>query len=187
MSRTSIVSIASVTLLAIGVAYWLNAGEPKRPWPKPTPPPPASEVYHESTEPVPTEEEVTRALEGQIDRIEAEIEGALQGGDAQRREAAFVFLLPGLLQIEPDRVAAMVARQAPGAKRDLLRNQVTRLWTSQDLRAAVKWMHTLDDEERRVSGRLAVAELKPVEPLQAAMLAKELGLERDPVPRVTAR
>jgi hypothetical protein len=177
MSRTSILGIVSATLMAIGTAYWLSAGEPKRPWPKPTPPPEASPVYHDVDEPIPTVEEVDRAIATHNERAEAEILAALAQGDVARREAAVVFLLPELVQVEPGRVVAMVARQEPGPMRERLRDEVALIWASQDLPAATRWLLTLDEAERKKSARAAVEMLMPVEPLQAAALARELGLD----------
>ena len=50
--------------------------------------------------------------------IELEIERALHGRDPQQREAAFTFVLPELIQVEPKRVVALFERQKPGEARE---------------------------------------------------------------------
>jgi hypothetical protein len=177
MSRTSIVSIVSATLLAIGTAGWLYADGPPRKWPKPTPPPPPSPIYLESNEKVPTEQEIARDIEEHGARLEYEIDQALDGRSEQRREEVFVFLLPELLQTEPERVVAMLARRDAGKARDRLRQEVTRQWVVLDQEAAARWIKTLDGEERRDSTRLAVATIQPIDPGQAQGLGRELGYD----------
>jgi hypothetical protein len=174
MSRTSIVSIVSATLLAVGAACWIYADEPPRKWPKPTPPPPPSPIYHDVKEKVPTEAEITRDLEEHSSRLEYEIDRALDGDDEQRREEVFVFLLPELLQQEPERVVAMVARREPGPARDRLREEVTRQWVSLDQQAATRWIKSLEGRERADSSKLAVATLKPIDPALAEALSRDL-------------
>ena len=66
-----------------------------------------------------------------------EIERALVARDPQQRETAFNFLLPELLQAEPQRVVDMVARQEPGEARDALRDEVARQWITRDRDAAI--------------------------------------------------
>lgn len=192
MHRTSSIVVLATTLLALGSACQPNAGEPvasnrganevnKRPrvWPKPTPPPDASPVYHDLTERVPTEEEIARDAHGRNAQLQANIENALRGSDAQQREAAAVFLLPELLQVESARVLEILARQPAGASRDLLINDVARIWVAQDVQAATSWMKTLPAEERRDAGIAAVTALLPFEPATALRLARDLDLEDD--------
>jgi hypothetical protein len=183
MSRTSILSIVSVTLIAIGSAYWINAREARRPWPKPTPPPPPSPIYHESNERVQTEAEIERDAAEHTARLQWEIEQALAGKEADRREAVFVFILPELLQVEPERVIAMVASQAPGEARERLRTEVARQWVVRDLPAAARWMKTLEDRERRASAKAAISTLMPIDPSLASVLAKELSVGVDDNPK----
>ena len=177
MKPTSIVSLVATTLLGVGSAVWLNAGEERnKPWPKPTPPPPASSLFEPSPEPAQTSEEIDRDLAEHDDRIEREIELALDSKDPKRREAAFVFLLPELLQVSPKRATAMVDRQAPGDARDTLRTELTRQWIATDAGGAIAWIKSLDDEERDASARIAVAWIAPHDPKAALRLAHELGL-----------
>jgi hypothetical protein len=177
MSRTSIVSIVSATLLAIGTAYWLNASEPRRKWPKATPPPPPSPIYHEVKEPVPTEQDIARQAEEHTARLQSEIERALDGRDEDRIQAVFVFLLPELIQLEPHRVVAMVAAREPGKVRDRLRTEVARQWVLKDQRAATEWIKSLEERERRAAAKVAVTELQPIDPLQATLFAKEFAAD----------
>jgi hypothetical protein len=176
MSRTSLLSIVSATLVLVGTAYWINAREPRKPWPKPTPPPPPSDVYIDSKERVLTEEEIAQVAAEHDARAEAEIEAALHGNDEVRLQGAFVFLLPEMLQLDPGRVVALVARQQPGRHRDRLRTEVTRQWVMKDLPAAAQWMRTLDDRERRHSAKIAIDLLTPIDPAQVALLVKELAI-----------
>jgi hypothetical protein len=177
MKPTSLVTLVVTTLL-VGSAVWLNAGEerPKKPWPKPTPPPPASAIFEPSLERAQTAEEIDRDLAEHDDRIERELELALDSRDPARREAAFVFLLPELLQVSPKRVTAMVDRQEPGNTRDTLRTELTRQWIATDPGEALAWIKTLNAEERRASARAAVAWIAPLDPKAALRLAHELGL-----------
>jgi len=99
--------------------------------------------------------------------------------DPQQRETAFTFLLPELLQVEPKRIVAMVVRQEPGDVRDLLRDEVARVWIQADERAAVDWIKTLDEAERSSAANTAVAVIASRDPGGAIELADELGVGRD--------
>lgn len=176
MKPTSIVTLVLATLLCVGSAVWLSASEKRKPYPKPTPPPPASPIYHPSPERAQTAEEIDRDLLEHDSRVEREIELALVSNDAQRREAAFTFLLPELIQVAPQRVIAMVARQEKGEARNTLRTEVTRQWIARDAREAIAWIKSLDDAERRASAITAVAWIAPHDPIAARKLADELGV-----------
>jgi hypothetical protein len=150
MRPTSIVTLVVAALLGVGAAFWIDAGEkPQRHWPKPTPPPPASPIYTQSSEHAWTEEEIAQQAGEHNARLEAEIESALDSKDARRREAAFTFLLPELVQVDPARVVAMVARQRPGEARHTLITEVARQWIAMDPEAADLWIQTLPEPERR--------------------------------------
>jgi len=186
MSRISIISIAAVALLAAGTAYWLNASEvprsrAERPrvWPKPTEPPPASPNYHDLKEAVPSEADIERATQEYPLKAEQTIERALLAGDAQDREAAFAYLLPELLQTEPERVLGLLARLEPGTARDTLRREIAQLWIHQDTAATARWLKSLDDTERRETAVTAVTALAPFEPEQARALARELDVSSE--------
>ena len=177
MKPTSIVTLVLVTLVGVGSAYFLSAHEARLPpWPKATPPPPPSPIYTSSTERVQTEEEIALMAQGHNQMIEREIESALQGNDPQRREAVFTFLLPELIQVDPDRVVAMVARQPPGKARNMLRTEVAQQWIARDVSASVAWMKSLSDDERRASAAAAVASIAGYDPVTASAVALELGL-----------
>jgi hypothetical protein len=180
MKPAPIVTIVCATLIAIGTAYWLDAREPRKPYPKATPPPPPSPVYTPSKEPVPTTEEIDKAAREHNAQLGLAIERALVASNPQQRETAFTFLLPELLQVEPERVVAMVARQEPGEARDALRNEVARQWITRDRDAAIKWMKSLENtDERRDSAQVAVAALAAIAPEQAIYVADQLGVGRD--------
>ena len=99
--------------------------------------------------------------------------------DPQQRETAFTFLLPELLQVEPKRIVDLVAKQEPGEVRDLLRDEVARVWIQADERAAVDWIKTLDEAERSSAANTAVAVIASRDPAGAIELADELGVGRD--------
>jgi hypothetical protein len=178
MNRTSIITLVAVTLAGIGTVLWLHATEPRKPWPKPTPPPPASTVFVPSKEHSSSVEEIEREALSHYQQLELAIERSLVAKDPQQRETAFTFLLPELLQVEPKRIVAMVVRQEPGDVRDLLRDEVARVWIQADERAAVDWIKTLDDAERSSAATAAVAVIASRNPGGAIELADELGVGR---------
>jgi hypothetical protein len=176
----TIVAVTVVALFAaIGTAYRLDAREARKPYPKATPPPPASQVFTEVQEPVPDEAQIEARARDHTALLERQIELALAARDAQQREGAFSFLLPELLQVEPERVVAMVARQERGEPRDVLRDEVAQQWVGRDVDAAITWMKSLEDPERLRAAKLAVASLAPIAPEQAIYVAHqfEVGLD----------
>jgi hypothetical protein len=177
MRPISILAVVLLTLFGVGAAFWLDAAEkPRRHWPKPTPPPPPSPIYTLSTERAWSEEEIEQQARGHNAQLEMEIERALVTKDARRREAVFTFLLPELLQVEPQRVIEMVARQGPGEARNTLLAEVARQWIAQDPGAAVRWMKTLPENERRTSATTAVESIVAQSPAEAAELASDFGV-----------
>ncbi len=178
MKSTSLISLIAVALAGIGTAFWLSAKEPRKPWPKPTPPPPASPVYTPSKERAATVEEIEQSARSHNDQLELAIASSLVARDPRQREAAFTFLLPELLQVEPKRVVALVAKQERGPVRELLRDEVARVWIQTDERAAVEWMKSLDESERRSTANVAVAAIAWRDPAGAAELAEDLGIGR---------
>jgi hypothetical protein len=176
MKPAYIATIVTAALIAIGAALLMGAKENRKPWPKPAPPPPPSPIYHPSSERVPSEAEIAQQLSTLYQRNELEIERALHGKDPQHREAAFTFLLPELIQVEPRRVVAMFDRQKPGEARETLRTEIARQWTAMDLDAAVAWMKSLDDHERRASATDAVNSIAPYAPAVAHRLEREFDL-----------
>ena len=176
MKPTSIAALGLVTLLGVGITYWLGAHEGRRHWPTPTPPPPPSPIYTPSNERVPTAAEIALQAQGHNQMLELVIERALVANVPQQRETAFTFLLPELIQVEPTRVVALVARQTPGEARDVLRTEVARQWIAQDPHAAVVWMKSLSNDERRASASAAVDAIAAHSPDEAMDLADEFGL-----------
>jgi hypothetical protein len=178
---TSFATIVIATLLAVGGAVWIGASEPPRrkPYPKPTPPPPASPIYHDVKEPAPDAEEIARLAREHDDMLVLEVERALAARDPQRRETVFTFLLPELIQVAPQRLAALCERQK-GEAREVLRTELAQQWITRDRDAAIRWMKSLPDEaERRDSAMAAVRTLASVAPNQAIYVADQFGVGRD--------
>ncbi len=179
MRTKVILAFVAFTLLAGGSAFFLEAGEqPRRPYPKATPPPPPSPIYTPSPDRVPTSEEVDLALAMRDDLQLAQLDRALGSRDPQAREAAFTFLLPALIQTVPRRVVDLLARQ-DGEARDTLRTELARQWITQDRDAAMRWMAALPPEERRVAAYAAVRTLADVAPDQAIHVADAFDIGRD--------
>jgi hypothetical protein len=117
---------------------------------------------------------------GRAEQIALAIERALVARDPQQRETAFAFLLPELIDIEPARVAALVARQDPGETRDALRDEVVRTWIARDRDAAVVWIGTLEDErELEAAATMAVRTLGATSPPEAIEVADQFGIGRN--------
>jgi len=178
------ITIVAVTVVAlgaaIGTAYRLDAREAPKPYPKATPPPPASQVFEPSKEPAPNEEQIEAQARDHNAQLEQVIERALVARNPQQRETAFTFVLPELLQVEPQRVVALLRRQEPGEARDTLRDEVARQWITRDRDAAIQWMKSLDNEaERRHAAQVAVDSLAAFAPDQAIYVADQFGIGRD--------
>ena len=107
------------------------------------------------------------------------IERALVSSDSRQRETAFNESLPRLLDAEPARVIDLVARQE-GETRNLLRDEVVRLWIRKDRDAALVWMGSFENEwERKASATIAMRTLAAIEPAQAIAVADQFGVGRD--------
>jgi len=177
MRLISIATLVLATVFATSAALCMGNGEkPKRHWPKPTPPPPPSPIYTESREHVPDEEEIAQMASSHYDRLETELEGAMLSRNRQRREAAFVFILPELVQVDSSRVVGLCERLPKGEPRDTLQAELTRAWVARDTTSAIRWMKTLPDHERRASTAVAVEMLFARNPSGAADLADQMGL-----------
>jgi hypothetical protein len=181
MKPTSIATLVIATLVAIGSACWIGAREPsvRKPYPKATPPPPASPIYTESRESAPSLEDIEREAREHDARTELAIERAVHGHDATAREMAFVFLLPELIQVAPERAVALVARQKSGEARDVLRMEVARQWITRDRDSAIRWIESLEEPERSAAAHDALRVLTPVAPEQAIYVADLFGIGRD--------
>lgn len=181
MKPASIVAVVIVALIAAGSAMLIDAGErPRRkPYPKPTPPPPASPIFHDVREPAPDAEEIARMASEHEEALLLEVERALVARNPDRREAAFTFLLPELIQVAPQGLAALYERQR-GEARELLRVELARQWIAMDRDAAIRWIRSLPDEaECRHSVREAVRALAPVAPQDAIYVAAQFELGTD--------
>ena len=115
----------------------------------------------------------------QPEQLVAEIERALVSADPQQRETAFNSLLPRLLQEQPGSVVALVARQAPGDTREVLREEVTRQWIGLDRDTAIEWIDTLGEAEKKSSALTAMRTLAASSPAQAVAVADRFGVGRD--------
>jgi hypothetical protein len=179
LMKPTIITIICAALIAIGAAYWLDAGElsHRTPYPKATPPPPPSPEFTPSPERAPTAREIDKASREHYALLQMSIERALVARDPQQRETAFTFLLPELLQVEPARVVQMMKKQEPGEARDALRREVARQWVMRDREAAVGWIKSLEnDAERRDAAEIAVSALAAVAPDQAIEVADQFGI-----------
>jgi hypothetical protein len=108
------------------------------------------------------------------------IERALVARDSRQRDTAFAFLLPELIELDPVRVAALVARQEPGETRDVLRDEVVRLWIVRDADAAIAWIGTLENAaELKASAATAMRTLAASSPARAIEVADQFGIGRD--------
>ena len=175
-----VIGTALTLIVAIGAAYRLDAREPRKPYPKATPPPPPSAIFTPAKEPAPSAEDIERHAQEHAATLALEIERALYARDPHRRETAFTFLLPELLQFEPERAVDMVARQEPGEARDALRDEVARQWITRNPDPAISWLKSFENEaERRASAQVAVQTLAAVAPGQAIYVADQLGVGRD--------
>jgi hypothetical protein len=112
-------------------------------------------------------------------QLALEIERALVATDTRQRETAFAQMLPELLVSEPQRVVELLARQQPGEARDALREEITRQWIQRDPAAAMEWMRSLADAERRASATTAMRTLAAYAPVQAIQVAEEFGVGLD--------
>lgn len=186
MIKPSIATLAAVSVIALGTAVWLGAHDshhrrpkPIVPYPKATPPPPPSPDFTPAAEPAPTAEEIEREAREHVDVLMGNVERALAARDPQRREVVFTFLVPELVQVAPQRLVELVQREEPGEARDTLRGELARQWISRDRDAAVGWMKSLGDQERRAAAMEAVRVLADIAPDQAISVADELGVGRD--------
>ena len=188
MPKSLATALLATTLLLVSTACspedaarHPEQGTYKRPkiWPKPTDPEPASPIYHDLDEKVPTEEEIARDIADHNAQLEAAVEGVLKDGDMLSRETVFVYVLPELLQVEPRRLVDLHARLAPGEARETLRTEIAQLWAATDPAAAARWMKSLGDPERRAAAVTAVTRIAAWDPKTATALADEFGIGRD--------
>jgi hypothetical protein len=187
MKKPLVIILSATALLALSTACIPKEERkpeeayprPKGEWPKPTEPPPASPVYHDVDEWIATEEDIARADRDHNTLLTQEIEEALTTKDLVRRENAFVYLVPELLQVEPQSLVALHAKLKAGPERDLLRQEMAQIWSSSNTVAAARWMRSLDDDELRRAALEALTTLAEHEPFKAISLADDLGLAKD--------
>ncbi len=124
--------------------------------------------------------ELSAADHARAQQIAFGIERALVARDPRQRETAFAFLLPELIELYPERVVVMMAKQEPGETRDALRDEVVRQWIVRDRDGAVAWMGSLEDKtEREASATLAMRTLAATSPADAIEVADKFGIGRD--------
>jgi len=177
MKPSSIAALVLITLVGIGATHWLGASETRRQWPKPGPPPPPSPIYHDSKERAPTAEEIARMAYEHNAVLELEIQRALISRDPLRREAVFTFLLPELIQVDPQRVAALFERQRNGEARNTLRTEVARQWIARDPKGAIEWMKSLGKADSRASAIVAMNSVAAYDPKLSKTIADEFDIK----------
>lgn len=182
MPRTRISALVCLALLSLGTACSSEVeGTYKRPkiWPKPTEPPPASPIYHDVKEWIPSEEDIEREARDHNALLTAEVAKALATTDLVRRETVFVHIVPELLQVEPQRLVDLHAGLEPGPQRELLRGELARQWTHSDAPGAIRWMNSLEGAERRDAAVAAVTSVAFHDPRMALALADEFQIEHE--------
>ena len=96
MKSRPIPTIFAAMLIAVGSAHCADPleGTYERPkvWPKATPPPDASPIYHDVKEHVPDESAIEDDAASYYGRMASEVAAAVKSANAQKREAALVFL-----------------------------------------------------------------------------------------------
>ena len=177
-SSTVLVSTAvAAVLIGGGIAYFLDGRE--------TASAGAASASHPAAPDAPSGERVVPVDAGEpasperAQQLALEIERALVARDPQQRETAFNSLLPELMLAAPARVVDIVARQQPGETRDVLREEVTRQWIRLNRDAAIEWIGSLEDAERRASATIAMRTLAASDPAQAIDVADRFGAGRD--------
>jgi hypothetical protein len=181
MKRSSITLISAAVLAiatALGAAHFFAAPEGHVPAVAPTALLP-SRTDASPAIPAPPAAQPDRPAPERHRALALAIERALVAADPQQRETAFAFILPELIEQDPQRVIAMVARQEPGEARDSLRDEVARLWITRDRDAAVAWMMSFDVAEREASATIAVRTLAASAPAQAISVADQFGIGRN--------
>jgi hypothetical protein len=169
-------AVMVAVLIGGGVVYFLGDGEAQVPRAENAPPLAAREAGSIDRAPAEVTDTATPERNSQL---ALEIDRALAARDPQQRETAFNSLLPELLRAEPARVVGIVSRQQSGEARDVLRDEVTRQWITLDRDAAIEWIGSLDEAERRSSATTAMRTLSASDPAQAIHVADLFGVGRD--------
>ncbi|MES1263659.1 MAG: hypothetical protein ABUL69_04840 [Peristeroidobacter soli] len=172
MNTSSIVTLISAAAVAFGVVFAMR--DASVPVAESRPP-----QINAAAKPMPLTGTVPHDSRDRSEQLTLDIERALVSNNPQQRETAFNVLLPELLESEPARVIALVARQQ-GETRDAIRDEVVRLWTRKDQNAAILWMGSIENEgERKASATVAMRTLAAIEPAQAVSVADQFGVGRD--------
>ena len=179
MKRTSFILISAALVVGLSAGYWFD-GRETRPQEFTPPVAVASPSAAAVSKRVASLGATSVAADARVQQIALAIDRALVARDPRQRETAFTFLLPELLELQPERVIVMVAQQEPGETRDALRDEVVRQWIVRDRDAAIAWMGSLDDEaERQASATLAMRTLAATSPAEAIEVADQFGIGRD--------
>ena len=173
MKTSSLIVLGTAGTGALALVF--AAGLTNKPEPIPVVRTPAASLV--APEPVPHARTAPADSQNSSQRL-LEIERALVSKDPFVRDAAFNVALPELLDSQPAWVIELVARQQ-GETRDVLRDEVVRLWIRKDQDAALLWMGTLESEERRAAATIAMRTLAAIEPAQAIAVADQFELGRD--------
>lgn len=174
--------LVSAALIAAAVAGYLFGARDTHELHAPTSARVAARSTHDAagTQSPATPAELSDADRVRVDQIALGIERALVARDPRQRDTAFAFLLPELIELEPLRLAAMVARQEPGETRELLRDEVVRQWIVRDRDAAVAWIGSLEaGSEREASATVAMRTLAATSPADAIEVADQFGIGRN--------
>ena len=168
---------ALTSLVAIGIAIAFAMDDSPMPGADAAARLPAA--LESKTRPAPLVNEAPRISREREQQLVLELERALVSNNPQQREKAIYFTLPELLDADPVRVTELVARQE-GETRDVLRDEVVRLWIRKDREAAMIWMGSFENEwERKASATIAMRTLAAIEPAQAIALAGQFDIGRD--------
>jgi hypothetical protein len=117
----------AATLVGVGTAFWLYATEPRKPWPKPTPPPPASPVFVPSKEHAPSVEEIEQAARSHYQQLELAIERSLVAKDRSSARRHSRSCCPNYSRSSRN-VSSPGGEAGAREVRDLLRDEVARVW-----------------------------------------------------------
>lgn len=178
MKRISAIA-GSIALVAAATGAMVLLGTGKERPPESASPPPAEASFAASAARATTPAEFRDAPPTRNEQIALAIERALVARNPHQRETAFAFLVPELIELDPDRIVAMVARQEQGETRIALRDEVVRAWIVRDRAAAVEWLSTFEDEgERKACAMIAMRTLAASSPPLAIEVADQFAIGR---------
>jgi hypothetical protein len=175
---TVLITAALMIVFGLGAAYFLVGGGAREPIAE-SPDSRAVPPRDSPSNAAPLAEAGQIATPARSRQLALELERALAASDLQQRETAFNILLPELLQADSARVVGILGRQEPGAVREALRDEVARQWIRLNRDAAIEWIGSLDQAERRSSATVAMRTLAASDPAQAIQVADQFGVGRD--------